>query len=171
MKQTINIIAFFFVLAIPFALSSQTRKAIPAGRYEALSGIKNSRTTQSSEALVGVEKKAAASLFWSEVLTHVPEKAVNLNFVLNGKVEEYESTSLLSKGLSLSRNVNNQTKLIYSDNLKRDESILKSLKNKESLVVLKDSHELKDVLNMFSKFDVILYQAETNANYFLLKLK
>jgi len=171
MKQTINIIAFFFVLAIPFALSSQTRKAIPAGRYEALSGIKNSRANPSVETNNSADKKVSSSLFWSEVLTHIPDKTNNLNFVLNGKIEEFESTSLLSKGLSLSRQITPQTKLVFSDNLKRDENFLKSLKNKDSLMVLKDSHELKDVLAMFSKHDVILYQADKNANYFLLKLK
>ena len=171
MKQTINIIAFFFVLAIPFALSSQTRKAIPAGRYEALSGIKNSRATQSSEMALLSDKKASASLFWSEVLTHIPEKSANLNFVLSGKLEEYESATLLSKGLVLSKQVTPRTKLVFSDNLKRDENSLKNLNNKESLVVLKDKLELKEVLALFSKYEVILYQAEKDANYFLLKLK
>ncbi len=171
MKQTINIIAFFFVLAIPFALSSQTRKAIPAGRYEALSGIKNSRALQSNESTITLDKKEASSLFWSEVLTHIPDKSTNLNFVTTGKLEEYESTSLIAKGLVASKQITLKTKLIYSDNLKRDESALKALKSKESLVVLKDSRELKDVLAKLSQFEVMLYQAESNANYFLLKLK
>ena len=171
MKQTINIIAFFFVLSIPFALSSQTRKAIPAGRYEALSGIKNSRASKINETVTNSDKKEAVTLFWTEVLSHIPEKSNNLNFFSSGKLEDYESSSLKSKGLGQSSQIGQKTKLVYSDNLKRDEFALKSLKNKDSLIVLKDNRELKEVMGLLSQFEVLLYQAESQTNYFLLKLK
>lgn len=171
MKQTINIIAFFFVLSIPFALSSQTRKAIPAGRYEALSGIKNSRASKINETVTSTDKKEAVTLFWTEVLSHIPEKSTNLNFFSIGKLEEFESSSLKSKGLAFASQIGQKTKLVYSDNLKRDEGALKSLKNKDSLIVLKDNRELKEVMGLLSQFEVLLYQAESQTNYFLLKLK
>lgn len=97
MKQTINIIAFFFVLSIPFALSSQTRKAIPAGRYEALSGVKNSRTMKSTDS--STEKRDSTILFWNEVLNHVPEETKELTYYSTGKMDDYSSSLLATKGL------------------------------------------------------------------------
>lgn len=170
MKQIINILAFFFVLAIPFALSSQTRKAIPAGRYEALSGIKNSRAVKSTEASVN-EKKDSSSLFWNEVLNHVPENTQNPSYYSTGKMDEQSTTLLTSKGVKAARRLSDKTDIIISDDLKRDKEIIKGLKNKNGLVVLKDSQELKDVMASLGQFEVLLYQAEDKSNYFLLKLR
>ena len=169
MKQTINIIAFFFVLSIPFALSSQTRKAIPAGRYEALSGVKNSRSVKSTD--VGSEKKDSTSLFWNEVLSHVPDNSQNNSYFSTGKMDEFSSTILASKGLKSSKKIGSNTSLIISDDLNRDREIFKNIKDKNSLIVLKDSQELKDVMASLGQFEVLLYQAEDQSNYFLLKLR
>jgi len=169
MKQTINIFAFFFVLAIPFALSSQTRKAIPAGRYEALSGVKNSRVVKSDQAMG--EKKDSASLFWNEVLNHIPENAQDVSYFATGKMDEFSTNLLGTKGLKLSRILNDQTNIIFSDNLKRDYQVFKGLKNKNSLVVLKDTQQLKEVVASLGQFEVLLYQVEDQSHYFLLKLK
>lgn len=170
MKQTINILAFFFVLAIPFALSSQTRKAIPAGRYEALSGIKNSRATKSADSQVN-EKKDSSSLFWTEVLNHVPETVQNPTYYSTGKMDEFSTKMLATKGAKATRKLGNGTSIVISDDLKRDKEIIVGLKNKNSLVVLKDSQELKDVMASLGQFEVLLYQAEDKSNYFLLKLR
>lgn len=171
MKQTINILAFFFVLSIPFALSSQTRKAIPAGRYEALSGIKNSRAAKSTESQMGNEKKDSASLFWNEVLSHVPENAKNVSYYSTGKMDESSTSFLGTKGVKAARKLGDTTNILISDDLKRDKDVIKGLKNKNSLVVLKDSQELKDVMASLGQYEVLLYQAEDKSNYFLLKLK
>ncbi len=170
MKQTINILAFFFVLSIPFALSSQTRKAIPAGRYEALSGIKNSRAIKSTDTTVS-DKKDSSSLFWNEVLNHVPENAQNPTYYSTGKMDEASSNLLSSKGVRVTRKLGDNTNIIISDDLKRDKDFIKNLKNKNGLVVLKDSQELKDVMASLGQFEVLLYQAEDKSNFFLLKLK
>ncbi len=170
MKQTINIVAFFFVLAIPFALSSQTRKAIPAGRYEALSGVKNSRSIKSTETPVG-ERKDSTALFWNEVLNHMPENAQELSYYPSGKMDEFSTNLLTTKGLKTAKKLNEKTNIVFSDDLKRDREVLKGLKNKNSLVVLKDTQELKDVMATLGQFEVLLYQAEDHSNYFLLKLR
>ncbi|AUN96791.1 hypothetical protein DOM21_17815 [Bacteriovorax stolpii] len=170
MKQTINIAAFFFVLAIPFALSSQTRKAIPAGRYEALSGVKNSRSVKSTEAPAG-ERKDSTALFWNEVLNHMPENSQDLSYFSTGKMDEFSTNLLATKGLKTAKKLNEKTNIVFSDDLKRDREVLKGLKNKSSLVVLKDSQELKDVMATLGQFEVLLYQAEDQSNYFLLKLR
>ena len=101
MKQTINIIAFFFVLSIPFALSSQTRKAIPAGRYEALSGVKNSRNLKSTDSNV-IDRKDSTALFWNEVLSHMPENT-ELSYFSTSKMDEFSTSLLTTKGLKTSK--------------------------------------------------------------------
>lgn len=169
MKQTVNIIAFFFVLSIPFALSSQTRKAIPAGRYEALSGVKNSRSTKSTDS-GATDRKDSTSLFWSEVLNHMPENT-ELSYFSTGKMDEFSANLLASKGLKSAKKLGKKTNIVFSDDLNRDRDVLKTLKNKNGLVVLKDSHELKDVMSSLEQYEVLLYQAEDKSNFFLLKLK
>lgn len=169
MKQTINIIAFFFVLSIPFALSSQTRKAIPAGRYEALSGVKNSRSTKTTDTMN--DRKDSTSLFWNEVLNHIPENATNLSYFSTGKMDEFSTSLLTNNGMKATKKINDKTNIVFSDDLNRDRDVLKNLKNKNSLVVLKDSHQLKDVMASLGQYEVLLYQAEDQSNYFLLKLK
>lgn len=169
MKQTVNIIAFFFVLSIPFALSSQTRKAIPAGRYEALSGVKNSRSTKSTDTSASSRSDSTA-LFWSEVLSHMPENT-ELSYFSTGKLDEFSTSILTTKGLKAAKTPGEKTNIVFSDDLNRDRDVLKTLKNKNSLVVLKDSHELKDVMSSLGQYEVLLYQAEDKSNYFLLKLK
>ena len=67
--------------------------------------------------------------------------------------------------------MSDKTKLIFSDDLKRDKETLKSIQGKDKLIVLKDNRELKDVMFALQKFEVILYQAENKTNYFLLKQK
>lgn len=170
MKQTINIIAFFFVLSIPFALSSQTRKAIPAGRYEALSGVKNPRSAKNAEAPAN-ERKDSTTHFWNEVINHVPAGTQELSYFSTGKMDEVSANLLSSKGLKTAKKLGDKTNIIFSDDLKRDREILNNLKNKGGLVVLKDPHELKEVMNTLAQFEVLLYQAEDQSNYFLLKLR
>ena len=170
MKQTVNIIAFFFVLSIPFALSSQTRKAIPAGRYEALSGVKNSRSPKATDS-GAIDRKDSTALFWYEVLSHIPENTKDLSYFSTGKMDEFSISLLATKGLKTSKRLGEKTNIIFSDDLNRDRDIFKNLKNKNGLVVLKDPHQLKDVMTSLGQFEVLLYQAEDQSNYFLLKLK
>ena len=170
MKQTVNIIALFFVLSIPFALSSQTRKAIPAGRYEALSGVKNSRSPKATDS-GAIDRKDSTALFWNEVLSHIPENTTNLSYFSTGKMDEFSTSLLATKGLKTSKKLGEKTNIIFSDDLNRDRDILKNLKNRNGLVVLKDPHQLKDVMVSLGQFEVLLYQAEDKSNYFLLKLK
>jgi hypothetical protein len=170
MKQTFNILAFFFVLSIPFALSSQTRKAIPAGRFEALSGIKNSHSAKNIDSQIN-DKKDSASLFWNEVVSRFPESTKTLSFFSSGKLDDDSLNILSSKGIKSSKSLNNNTNIVISDDLKRDTDLLKKIKNKNSLVVLRDAQQLKDVMASLNQYEVLLYQAENQANYYLLKLK
>jgi hypothetical protein len=170
MKQIINIVTFFSILAIPFALSSQTRKAIPAGRYEALSGVKNSRSVKSLDSS-GDEKKDSVGLFWNEVLKHVPEKSKELTYFTKGKLDQSSDNVLNNRGLKAVSSLTAKTNIVFSDDLKRDITFLNELKNKKSLIILKETQELKDVMPVLARFDVLVYQSEEKAHYYLLQLK
>lgn len=164
MKQTINITLLAIVLSIPFALS-QTRKAIPAGRYEALSGIKFSHSLKSDSLLT----KDSLGLFWFEVAKHIPQgRSENLFYNL-GVNDIDVKTFLISKGMLEAKNLDNRVSIILSDSFYRDSDLLKKVRTKGSLIILKDKHVLRDVLSVFNRFDVIIYQAEAEVNYFLLK--
>jgi hypothetical protein len=170
MKQIINIVTFFSILAIPFALSSQTRKAIPAGRYEALSGVKNSRSVKSIDA-AGDEKKDSVGLFWNEVLKHVPEKSKELTYFTKGKLDQFSDNVLNNRGLKAVSSLTAKTNIVFSDDLKRDITFLNELKNKKSLIILKETRELKDVIPVLARFNVLVYQSEDVAHYYLLQFK
>ena len=86
-------------------------------------------------------------------------------------MDEFSTKMLATKGAKATRKLCNGTSIVISDDLKRDKEIIVGLKNKNSLVVLKDSQELKDVMASLGQFEVLLYQAEDKSNYFLLKLR
>jgi hypothetical protein len=167
MKQTTNIILLTIVLSIPFALS-QTRKAIPAGRYEALSGVKISHSGKTGESSL---TKDSLGLFLSEVAKHIPQGRSENFFYSSGEIETSFKSFLVTKGVSEGKNFDSTVNVLLSDNLVRDIDLFKKIKKKGSLIVLKDTHGLKDVLSILNQFDVILYQSETDANYFLLQMK
>lgn len=155
------------VLSIPFALS-QTRKAIPAGRYEALSGVKLSHSLKSSDTSLS---KDSLGLFGSEVAKHIPQGRNENSFFSVGVSDSNLKAFLASKGVLEAKNLDSRVNILLSDNLNRDLNVLTKLKTKGSLVILKDKHGLKDILSTLNRFEVIIYQAEADINYFLLKLK
>ena len=168
MKQATNIALLIMVLSIPFALS-QTRKAIPAGRYEALAGVKVSHSLKSTEGSAPL--KDSLGLFWSEVTKHIPQGHNEYSYYSSGITDASFSTFLSSKGIREVKTLNDHVNIFLSDNLTRDNSALKKLKTKGSLVILRDKHPLKDVIANLSLYEVMVYQVEAENNYYLLKLK
>lgn len=166
MKQITNITLLTMVLSIPFALS-QTRKAIPAGRYEALSGVKVSHPKIADS----VQNKDSLGLFWSEVAKHIPQGREDNTFYSSKSADPNFKTFLSSKGVLESKKLDNKVNIMLSDDLNRDSELFKKMKNKGSLVILKDNHNLKEILASLSQFEVVFYQSEAEHNYFLLKLK
>lgn len=155
------------ILSIPFALS-QTRKAIPAGRYEALSGVKTSHGQKNIESS---SSKDSVNLFWSEVAKHIPQ-GVNKNSYFNsGTTDSDFKVFLNSKGISEAKKIDSGVNILLSDDLDRDQASLKKLKMKGSLVILKDKHPLKEIMSILERYEVLVYQAEVENNYYLLKLK
>lgn len=167
MKQITNITILVMVLSIPFAVS-QTRKVIPAGRYESLSGIKISHSAK------GIESSAAKDtlgLFWSEVTKHVPQSRKENIFYASGSIDNNLKNFLQSKGITQSLKLDNKVNILISDNLNRDLDLIKKIQTKGELVILKDKPVLKEVMNALGQYEVLVYQSEAASNYFLLKLK
>lgn len=123
------------------------------------------------QAALAGEKRDSTTLFWNEVLSHIPESAQSITYFSSGKLDEFSSSLLTTKGLKPAKKLDKETNIIFSDDLNRDRELLNNLKTKNSLIVLKDQHQLKDVMASLGQFEVLLYQAEDQSNYFLLKLK
>lgn len=167
MKQTTNIALLIFVLSIPFALS-QTRKAIPAGRYEALSGVKISHSVKSGESAIA---KDALGLFWTEVAKHIPQGRKENTFLSSWTIGSNFKTFLSSKGVVETKEFSPKVNILMSDDATRDIDLLKKLKDKGSLIILKEKRTLKEILTLFPHHEVVVFQSEADSNYFLLKLK
>ncbi len=169
MKQTTNITLLVMVLSIPFALSQTTRKAIPAGRYEALSGVKTSHSAKNvaESALT----KDTLGLFWTEVAKHIPQGRRENSYFSSGAMDTNFKTFLSSKGVIEAKSFSSKVNILSSDDISRDTELFKKLKSKGSLLILKDKHGPKDVINLFSQYEVLVYQNEADYNYYLLRLK
>jgi hypothetical protein len=167
MKQTINISLLVMVLSIPFALS-QTRKAIPAGRYEALSGVKISHSVKGNESALA---KDSLGLFWTEVAKHIPQGRKENSFFGSGAIDANLKTFLSSKGVLESHSLDSKVNILLSDDISRDSELFKQIKTKGSLVILKEKHGLKEIISTLGQYEVLVYQTEADNNYFLLKLK
>lgn len=172
MKQFFNISALVLVLSVPFALSSQTRKAIPAGRYEALSGVKNSRNSKSTEVIdEAALKSESAGVVWNEALKHLPEKKGDVSYFSKSELDPVWASLFSTKGMIPSSTISNNTQVVFSDNLKRDLSLMKSLK-KGKIVILKDKQSLNEILSPLNRYEVLAYQlAEESNHLYLLRMK
>ena len=155
------------VLSIPFALS-QTRKAIPAGRYEALSGIK---TSHGQKSIDSASSKDSVGLFWSEVAKHIPQGRNENSYFNSGIFDANFKLFLSSKGVREAKNLDSRVNILLSDDLHRDQNVIKKIKNSGSILILKDKHLLKDVMSNLGQYEVVVYQAESDNNYYLLKHK
>ena len=167
MKQIINISLLVFLLSIPFALS-QTRKAIPAGRYESLSGVKVSHGAKN---LDNSQVNDSLGLFWIEVAKHFQIERGDNFYFKTGDIDANFRTLLASKGVIEAKKFDNRINIFLSDDINRDSHLIKKLKIKGSLLIFKDKQALKEVMVNLEKFEVIIYQKETDFNYYLLKLK
>ncbi len=172
MKLLLNISALALVLSVPFAISSQTRKAIPAGRYEALSGVKNSRRVAAT-AVNGVSalKAESANIVWNEALKHFPSGKIEVSYFSKSELDPIWASLFSSKGLVAVSKISSSTQIVFSDNLKRDLNLVMSL-SKGKLVILKDKQSLKDLITPQAQYEILAFQAaEDSNNLFLLKIK
>lgn len=172
MKLFLNISALICVLSVPFALSSQTRKAIPAGRYEALSGVKNSRSGKTPSAIDEAQlKNESANLVWNEALKLLPAESKDISYYSSTELDPVWSDLLSTKGMIPSKKIGNNTQVIFSDDLRRDKDLFTSV-NAGKIVILKDKQPLKDIISPSNHFEILAYQAtDENQHLYLLKIK
>ena len=159
-----NILIFLLILAIPFALSSQTRKAIPAGRYEALSGIKISRSGKSLD--VGNFDRDSNKQIWNEVEKFFINESGEILYTNLASME----VGIRAKNIKEAQNMDLGFDLLITANLQKDKGVLKYLRGKK-MVALFDARPLDKMLNSIKDFEIITYRTEKNINFYLLKTK
>lgn len=166
MKLIINIATFVFVLLIPFALSSQTRKAIPAGRYEALSGIKVSRSSKGE--VVAISSNQVN--IWQEVQKNLPAEKNDFSYVKNYSQEINFSQLIPNKNFKEAKKLDQGFDFLVTTNLGKDKETLKHLRSK-GLVMLISSTNIKELIGSFSSYELVAFVAQSSENYYLLKSK
>ncbi len=165
MNNKRNLILFLLVLAIPFALSSQTRKAIPAGRFEALSGIKTGRQKNITENSTSVH-----SLIIEELEKNLPNDRREYFYYKNSQYDFNFSTLIPQKDFKESVGAEKNVDFLITDNLKKDSEKLKYL-TKSGLILFISGQDLKENLSVISPYELILYQVSGKDNFYLLKNK
>ena len=159
-----NILILILILSLPFALSSQTRKAIPAGRYEALSGIKISRNGKNQE--VGNQGRDSGRQVWSEVekfFSNEPGEIVYANLAST-------EVGIKSKNFREAKNMDQGFDLLITSNLQKDKELIKHLRGKK-MIALFDVRPLEKIIPSLKNYEVVTFRAEKNSNFYLLKTK
>lgn len=165
-KVTLNILVFLIVLAVPFAISSQTRKAIPAGRYEALSGVKVSHSTKTE---LGPQSSAESTI-WSEVSKNLPTEKNEIYYLKKTALELNFSTLVPNKNFREVKKADQGFDILISDNLKNDRDAIKHLHSK-GLVVVISNIGLKEMISGLPNFELVIFQSAGSVFYYLFKSK
>lgn len=163
MNNKRNLILFLIVLAIPFALSSQTRKAIPAGRFEALSGIKTSGPKNISEKTTSVH-----NLIIEELEKNLPTDRREYFYYKNSQYDFNFNILIPQKDFKESIGAEKNVDFLITDNLKKDSEKLRYL-TKSGLILFISSQDLKENMMLISPYELILYQVSGKDNFYLLK--
>ena len=159
-----NIFILVIVLSIPFALSSQTRKAIPAGRYEALSGIKVARNSKNQETISS--GLTTGKIFWQEVEKHFPVNAEEIVYVNLASMD----FGIKSKNFHEAKNIDQDLDLLVTADLAKDQQFLKRLKG-QGIIVLRDSRSLEKMMTHLKSYEVLSFHSEKDEHFYLLKRK
>lgn len=165
-----KIFLLLLVISIPFALSSQTRKPIPNGRFEALSGIKNHRTPR-GDARHTLGKRDVSALLWNEIIHQLPHAAYEVNYYTHSQLDEVSNNLFSMNNIKRTENPSANMTLLYTDNLQKDSSILETLSSKVLLIIVKDTKSIEERVHDFKNFEIMLYQNEDKKHYYILKPK
>ncbi len=150
---------------LPFALSSQTRKAIPAGRYESLSGIKLARSKTES-----ISNPSGQLSIWQELQKNLATNREEFYYLKNSSSNLNLTNSIPSKNFREGRKKDGSFDLLVTDNIKRDKEELKHLAD-DGVVLFISTSTLTDNLNQINGYNLLIFQTNKNENYYLLKLK
>lgn len=159
-----NIFIFFLILALPFALSSQTRKAIPAGRYEALSGVKVSRSGKAQE--IGTPGHESSKQMWGDIEKYFSNESSEILYANLASIE----VGIKSKNFHEASNMYQGFDLLISADLQKDKALVKFLRGKK-MIALFDKRALDKLMPTIKNFEIVSYRAEKSTNFYLLKTK
>jgi hypothetical protein len=152
------------ILALPFALSSQTRKAIPAGRYEALSGIKTSHNGKMQES--SKQGRDSIQQIWNDIEKYFSNDTADILYANLASIE----IGIKSKNFHEAKNMDQGFDLLITSDLQKDKILTKYLKGKR-MVALFDVRPLEKIISSLKKYEVVAFRAEKNTNFYLLKTK
>jgi hypothetical protein len=159
-----NLFILTIILSLPFALSSQTRKAIPAGRYEALSGVKVSHGSKNQE--TNNHDHDSSKQIWDEVEKYFINEPGEVYYANLAGTE----VGIKSRNFHEAKSIDQGLDLLITSDLKKDKEFVKHLKGKK-MVALFDSRPLEKIITTLHSYEVVSYRAEGNGNFYLLKTK
>jgi hypothetical protein len=159
-----NIFLLIAILSIPFALSSQTRKAIPAGRYEALSGIKVSHSVKNQEA--NTQERDSNKQIWNDIEKYFANEKGDVLYA-NLSSQEF---GIKLQNFHEAKDIDQGFDLLLSTNLQKDKEISKYLRGKK-IVALFDHRPLEKIVSTLGRFEIISFRADKSTNFYLLKTK
>lgn len=152
------------------ALLAQVRKAIPSGRYEALSGIKNSRATNGDSRLAYVRSEST-SLFWHEVMLMKPKDVLKVDYFTKSNLDDSLMSLFMANAIQKTQFPKSNSTIFYTDNVNRDLQYIKENRSKFLLFVLKDKMAIEQKMEELKEFEVLLYQAQEDGYQYLLKAR
>ena len=159
-----NIFVLLLILSLPFALSSQTRKAIPPGRYEALSGVKTSHSGKIQEA--SITGHESTKQLWTDVEKYFINESGEVLYANLASVE----VGIRSKNFQEAKNMNLGFDLLITADLQKDKPLLKYLRGKK-VIALFDVRPLDKMVPVLKNYEIVSYRADKASNFYLLKTK
>ncbi len=169
MNNKIQILILILILSLPFALSSQTRKPIPAGRYESLSGIKSANDAALvSDASVAIDKNL---ILWNEMMnSFASQNKKNIKLFMNGNLSietipaQYKTNVLVTNKFSASIDV------LLTDNIKRDLNLVSKMSN-QSMIILYEAIATQELKNSNKNLELLTYISHKNSSFSLFKVR
>lgn len=168
--QLVNIVSFLLVILLPFALSSQTRKAIPAGRYESLSGVKSLKSKQAEVELNDIKKDEVYD-FWLETISNFGHEETELNYFAYGLIDKKVLDLLDKRNFKLVQKLNSKALLIYADNFSMVKAELLKVANNKTFILLNEKSEINELVKNLNEFEIVIYRLIEGQHYYLLRFK
>lgn len=169
MNNKIQILILLLILSLPFALSSQTRKPIPAGRHEALSGIKSSaEAVQVKDTGAELDKNL---IIWNEVASFYSlQNKKNAKVFFSGNLTNELIPIQYKNSFFVVQNSSQRPDILFSDDIKRDQSVIAKLVS-GSLIAIYEMYDLQEFKNKNKNLELITFISDKSVNYSLFKVR
>lgn len=164
--QVFNIALFILILAIPFALSSQTRKPIPKGRYEVLSGIKTSHMLKNEN----LERQDPYIGVWEEVSKAYPVDKIEIYYKKNAMVDTSSLVMVTNRNFHEIK-MNQSLDLLITGRIDSAQSELLNLRKKEGMILYVSADPITQVMKQSIPYELIFYKMIKNDHFYLFRYK